>query len=194
MKKILMIASAAAMAITMPALAQGQGKGKGASAKQSQSQSMKRNARSNGQVRADVGARVDVRARTNARANVRARTHTGASIDRLDINRDGRLDTLDRRLDRNRDGLNDRLCPPGLAKKTPACVPPGQAKRMFSEGQRIPTTFRGLTDFDDLSPQFRSRLPGEFQSDNFDFIVRDNSIFVVDPTTRVVRTIIDLLR
>jgi len=187
MKNILMMVSAAAMAISMPALAQGQGKSKGASAKQSQSQSMKRNAKSNGQVRQEV------RARTDARASARARTRTGASIDRLDINRDGRVDARDRRLDRNRDGLNDRLCPPGLAKKTPACVPPGQAKRMFNQGQRIPTNFRGLTDFDDLSPDFRSRIPGDFRSDNFDFIVRDDTIFVVDPRTRIVRSIVDLL-
>lgn len=187
MKKILMMVSAAAMAVTVPALAQAQGKGKGASAKQSQSQSMKRNAKSNGQVRTDV------RARTDARANARARTRTGSSIDRLDINRDGRVDALDRRLDRNRDGLNDRLCPPGLAKKTPACIPPGQAKRMFNQGQRVPTNFGRLTDFDDLSLDLQNRLPAEFRSDNFDFIVRDNTIFVVDPTTRVVRSIIDLL-
>lgn len=187
MKKILMIASAAAMAISMPALAQGQGKGKGASAKQSQSQSMKRNAKSTGQVRTDV------RARTDARANVRAKTRTGANIDRLDINRDGRVDSRDSRLDRNRDGLNDRLCPPGLAKKTPACVPPGQAKRMFNQGQRVPTNFRDFRDFNDVTSEFGDRIPAGFRTDQFGFIVRDDSIFVVDRTTRVVRSIIDVL-
>lgn len=188
MKNILMMVSAAAMAMTVPTLAQAQGKGKGQGASAKQSQSMKGSAKSNGQVRSDV------RARTDARANVRARTRTGASFDRLDINRDGRVDARDRRLDRNRDGLSDRMCPPGLAKKTPACVPPGQAKRMFNEGQRIPTNYRDLTDFDDLSPEYRDRLPIDYRSDNYDYIVRDNNIYVVDPTTRVVRTIIDLLR
>ncbi|MFW8634313.1 excinuclease ABC subunit A [Cribrihabitans pelagius] len=28
-------------------------------------------------------------------------------------------------------------CPPGLAKKSPACVPPGQAKKFYGKGSRI---------------------------------------------------------
>lgn len=120
----------------------------------------------------------------------------------VDVNRNGIADFREGFVDRNRDGVDDRaqnqfagnICPPGLAKKTPACIPPGQAKRMFNQGQRLPANFSNLTDFDDLSPEFRDRLPGEFRSDNFDFIVRDNSVFVVDPTTRIVRSIIDLLR
>lgn len=28
-------------------------------------------------------------------------------------------------------------CPPGLAKKNPPCVPPGQAKKMYGPGDRI---------------------------------------------------------
>lgn len=197
MKKLIMIASAAAMAMTMPALAQGQGKGKGASQKGQQATSIKRNAKANGQARTnEIG-------RTDARSKLRARTRTGSSVDRMsDPNRNGIPDFRERAVDRNRDGVDDRaqnqfggqFCPPGLAKKTPACIPPGQAKRMFNEGQRLPTNFRDLTDFNDLSPEFRDRLPSEFRSDNFDFLVRDNSIFVVDPTTRVVRSIIDLLR
>src|SRR5687767_7746974 len=35
-------------------------------------------------------------------------------------------------------------CPPGLAKKTPRCVPPGQAKHLFNVGQRVPLGYRGL--------------------------------------------------
>jgi len=31
----------------------------------------------------------------------------------------------------------DRGCPPGLAKKGNGCLPPGQAKKLFSRGQRI---------------------------------------------------------
>lgn len=29
-------------------------------------------------------------------------------------------------------------CPPGLAKKTPACIPPGQAKKLYTIGQPLP--------------------------------------------------------
>ena len=31
-------------------------------------------------------------------------------------------------------------CPPGLAKKGNGCLPPGQAKRRYIVGQRLPTT------------------------------------------------------
>jgi hypothetical protein len=123
-------------------------------------------------------------------------------VDRtIDMDRDGIPGSRDRAVDRNGDGIDDRaqnqyggnVCPPGLANRTPACVPPGQARRMFREGQRVPTNFADLRDFGDLSPELRNRIPGDFRSDNFDFIVRDDSIFVVDPRTRVVRSIIDLL-
>jgi hypothetical protein len=196
MKKILMIASAAAMAMTMPSLAQAQGKGKGASMKAQQSQNVKRNAKSNGQVSTDV------RGRTDARANARARTRTGASVDRLvDRNGDGVINSRDRFTDRNRDGVDDRAqnryggnsCPPGLAKKTPACVPPGQANRMFREGQRLPSNYRDFTAFNDIPELYRDRIPVDFRSGDYRYVYRDNSIYVVDPTTRVVRSIVDLL-
>lgn len=32
-------------------------------------------------------------------------------------------------------------CPPGLAKKNPACVPPGQAKQAYRIGDRLPDGF-----------------------------------------------------
>ena len=203
MKKIMMLVGAAAMAVTMPAMAEAQGKsgGKGNAAK------------------AQSSVKGQGQARTNARAQSRAAVARNAgAASRVDANRNGILDRFERdsdgdgildyregrvqrSVDRNGNGILDRFesgrrmnfCPPGLAKKTPACIPPGQAKRMFNQGQRVPTNFRGLTDFDDLSPQLRDRLPAEFRSDNFDFIVRDNTIFVVDPTTRVVRSIIELL-
>jgi hypothetical protein len=195
MKKILMIVSAAAMAMTMPSLAHAQGKGKGASMKAQQSQNVKRNAKSNGQVRAAA------RARTDARANARARTRTGASVDRRDRNGDGVINSRDRFTDRNRDGIDDRaqnryggnVCPPGLAKKSPACVPPGQARRMFREGQRLPISYRDFTAFNDIPELYRERIPVDYRSGDYRYIYRDNSIYVVDPTTRVVRSIIDLL-
>jgi hypothetical protein len=195
MKKILMIASAAAMAMTMPSLAQAQGKGKGASTKAQQSQSVKRNAKSNGQVRTDV------RARTDARANARAKSRTGTSVNRLvDRNGDGVVNSLDRFTDRNRDGIDDRannryggnVCPPGLAKKAPACVPPGQAKRMFNQGQRIPVGYNWYTDLNRI-PNYQTAIPEAYRTDNYQYIYRDNQVYVVDRNTRLVTTIINLL-
>jgi hypothetical protein len=117
----------------------------------------------------------------------------------VDLNRDGIDDrTQSRFVDRNRDGIDDRAqnryggasCPPGLANRTPACVPPGQAKRMFREGQRVPTNFNLFTDYNSIPLDLRQRfnIPS-----GYNYVYRDNSVYVVDPTTRVVRDIIDLI-
>ncbi len=34
-------------------------------------------------------------------------------------------------------GKNDGHCPPGLAKTSPECVPPGQTKKRYKEGERL---------------------------------------------------------
>lgn len=47
-------------------------------------------------------------------------------------------------------------CPPGLAKKAVPCVPPGQAKKMFSVGQRFaPSGF---------SPYAYNQIPNDLRS------------------------------
>jgi hypothetical protein len=130
----------------------------------------------------------------------RTRTRDRVRIQDTDRNRNGIADRLERRpVDRNRDGIDDRAqnqyggaaCPPGLANRTPACVPPGQAKRMFREGQRIPTNYGAFTNYGDIPSALREqyRIP-----DGYNYIYRDNSVYVVDPQTRLVRSIIDLIR
>jgi hypothetical protein len=117
----------------------------------------------------------------------------------VDVNRNGVADSRERMIDRNRDGLDDRAanryggaaCPPGLAKKTPSCLPPGQASRMFREGQRIPTGYDYYTDYNSIPELYRSRVP---YADANRYIYRDNSVYVVDPRTRMVTQVIDLLR
>lgn len=225
MRKLILMAGAAAMALGMPALAEAQGKGKGASARGQQTATVKRNANSQGQARATV------KARTDARANARARTRTGATIDRrldtngngipdyresrladinnngipdfrerrmVDLNGNGIADFRERFIDRDRDGIDDRAenryggaaCPPGLAKKDPACVPPGQARRMFEQGQRVPLGYDFYTDYNAIPLPYRSQVP---YTDGYRYIYRDNRVYIVDPATRLVTRIIDLL-
>ena len=200
MSKLFWTISAVAIAISTPAAADAQGKGQGKGAGKSSHGTM---AKGQGQMRRDGPVQSTVRARTDARANARARTRTGASYDRqADRNRNGIADYRERFIDRNRDGFDDRTnnryggsaCPPGLAKKSPACVPPGQAKRMFSEGQRIPTGYRYFTDYDDIPLQYRDDIPSRYGSDAYRYIYRDDSIYVVDRRTRLVSDIINLLR
>lgn len=204
MKKIMMLVSAAAMAVTMPALAQGQGKGKGNSAKAQTSASMK----GKGQARTNVRAQTKAAAGRNMSAATRVDANRNGILDRFerDTDGDGILDyregRVQRALDRNGNGIVDRFesgsrvnfCPPGLAKKTPACVPPGQARRMFNEGQRVPTNYRDFVTRDVLL----GRLPESYRDDipvgDYRYIYRDNTVYVVDPTTRLIRNIINILR
>jgi len=185
MRKLLMIASVAALATAIPNVAAAQGRGNGQAARAEQG------ARGNARARADVSQRARARARQAERVR---------DMDRdTDRNRNGVADRLERGFtDRNRDGIDDRagnryggnVCPPGLANRTPACVPPGQAKRMFREGQRIPTNFNVFTDYNSIPADLRQRfnIPS-----GYNYVYRDNSVYVVDPTTRIVRSIIDLI-
>jgi hypothetical protein len=103
--------------------------------------------------------------------------------------------------DRDRDGLDDRdealarkyggaLCPPGLAKKTPACMAPGQAKRAFREGQRLPSQYRYYTPYSDIPLVLRNQYNLD---DDYRYIYRNNVIYQVDPQTRLIRDIIDAI-
>lgn len=79
-------------------------------------------------------------------------------------------------------------CPPGLANRNPRCVPPGQAQRMFREGQRIPANYRYYVDYDAIPEVYRTRVPAGYR-----YIYRDDRVYLVDPATSLVRSIIDLI-
>ncbi len=119
----------------------------------------------------------------------------------VDINRNGVADWRERFIDRNRDGVDDRnqammnrwgsaACPPGLAKKSPACIPPGQAKRMFREGQRVPTGYNYYTDYNNIPEQYRTHYGLD---PNQRYIYRDGRIYVVDPRTSLIQRVIGSL-
>lgn len=119
----------------------------------------------------------------------------------VDINRNGIADWRERWIDRNRDGIDDRqqtmmnrwggdACPPGLAKKSPACIPPGQAKRLFREGQRIGNGYRYYTPYGNIPPEYRTTYNLD---DDYRYIYRNDYIYEVDPTTSLVRRVISLI-
>ncbi|MDQ3471245.1 MAG: hypothetical protein M3428_02510 [Pseudomonadota bacterium] len=121
----------------------------------------------------------------------------------VDLNRNGLADWRERWIDVNNNGLDDRregfgysgnrhggaACPPGLAKKNPACVPPGQANRLFREGQRVGAGYRYYTPYGDIPIAYRNQY---FLDDDYRYIYRNNYIYEVDPTTSLVRRIISL--
>ena len=77
-------------------------------------------------------------------------------------------------------------CPSGLIWRGPSCVPPGQAKKLLGVGTRVPrgwsytpwgTVPLSLRNQYDLDPAYR-------------YIYRDNVIYVVDPQTRLISSIL----
>lgn len=221
MKSLILAAGVAAMACSMPVYAQGKGKGASAQKQQSVHRNAKSQGQARTDVRARTDARAATRAKTRTGAAVDRRVDSNANgipdyrEQRLadannngiadfrerrmvDTNNNGIADFRERLIDRDRDGIDDRaenryggnICPPGLAKKDPACVPPGQAKRIFNEGQRIPVGYSFFSDYDDIPVAYRSQVP--FLETNR-YIYRDNRVYIVDPTTRLVTRIIDLV-
>jgi len=122
----------------------------------------------------------------------------------VDVNRNGLADWRERWIDVNRNGIDDRQegyryggrygandCPPGLAKKNNGCLPPGQARRTFAQGQRIPNGYNYYTPYGNIPVNYRDQYGLD---DDYRYIYRDNYIYEVDPTTSLVRRIISLFR
>jgi Ni/Co efflux regulator RcnB len=79
---------------------------------------------------------------------------------------------------------NGQPCPPGLAKKSPSCVPPGQWKK----GDRLPTSWAGhYTGYSNLPDIFRGRY-----TDRRDrrYVYQNDRVYVVDAASRA---IVDIL-
>ena len=79
-------------------------------------------------------------------------------------------------------------CPPGLAKKNAACMPPGQYKKLFEVGQRVPHGYNGLLGYNALPYDLRQRYGGLDPYGRY--IYDQNYLYRVDPTTMVVREIL----
>jgi hypothetical protein len=183
MRKLILFAGVAALTAAVPAAAEAQGRGQGRGQAARAEQPMRINT-NRGPVRAD------------------ARTRTRMDAERRAIRSGDRMRIDDRlRVDRNRDGIDDRAqnryggaaCPPGLANRSPACLPPGQARRMFQQGQALPRSYSDFTPYDTLL----GRIPESYRDDiptGYRYVYRDDSVYVVDPQTRIIRSIIDLIR
>jgi len=223
-KLILMVSAAAmAFSVPALAQGNGKGKGASGRSQQSTMQRSPRSqGQAREVVRARTDARANTRATTRTGASIdRSIDSDGNGIPdyrdqrladsnrngipdyrerrTVDVNGNGIADYRERLIDHDRDGIDDRMgsqyggaaCPPGLAKKRPSCLPPGQANRMFREGQRLPTSYNYYTDYNRIPEQYRTQVP---YLDANRYIYRDNSVYVVDPRTRMVTQVIDLLR
>jgi hypothetical protein len=85
-------------------------------------------------------------------------------------------------------GVN--ACPPGLAKKNNGCLPPGQARKSYAVGQRLPRGYNRYTPYGSIPSQYRNLVPYSARSR---YIYRGDSVYVVNPRTSLVTRVIDLV-
>ena len=79
-------------------------------------------------------------------------------------------------------------CPPGLAKKHNGCLPPGQAWRI---GQRAPWGSDRYVDYSSLPSSYRDRY-GDISGQRYYY--QGDRVYTVDPTTQLIRSIVNILR
>jgi hypothetical protein len=90
-------------------------------------------------------------------------------------------------------GRNERFagggqaCPPGLAKKHNGCLPPGQAKKRFGVGERLPAFFDSYNVPAQYQDRYRDTNEDLFRYND------DGTLYRVDAKTRVVEEVIRLL-
>lgn len=85
-------------------------------------------------------------------------------------------------------GYGQGGCPPGLAKKNPACVPPGQAKKLYGIGQQVSSSQRML-GYSQLPSSVRSTY-GRQLNPNGRYVLDNNYVYGVNPRTMVVSQVL----
>lgn len=83
-------------------------------------------------------------------------------------------------------------CPPGLAKKHNGCLPPGQAKKLYSVGQRFRLGYGGL------NPYAYNQIPYDLRQQYGlppygNYYYGDGYLYRVDPRTMLVQQVISAL-
>ena len=81
-------------------------------------------------------------------------------------------------------------CPPGLAKKHNGCLPPGQYKKRFAQGQRFNSTYGQRYSYNQLPYNVRN----QYNLDRSNRYYYDQGyLYQVDPRTMVVEQVIRTL-
>ena len=89
-------------------------------------------------------------------------------------------------------GYGAGKCPPGLAKKNPRCMPPGQYKKLFEVGQRVPYGYDGLIGYNALPYAVRDQYSSVLDPRSR-YIYDQGYLYRVDPTTMLVSQIIQAI-
>ncbi|MCY7398849.1 MAG: hypothetical protein LH466_08455 [Sphingomonas bacterium] len=124
---------------------------------------------------------------------------------RMDVNRNGTADWRERFIDANRNRIDDRQegyrygmkwnrddsCASGVAKRNMKCVSSKKvAKEEWKRGYRVPTNY-GYTTYNEIPMRYRNQYS---LNRNYNYVYRDNQIYVVNRNTNLVERIIDNLR
>ena len=122
-----------------------------------------------------------------------------------DVNRNGIADWRERFIDANRNRIDDRQegyrykmnwtrddsCASGVAKRNMKCVSPNKvAREEWKRGYRVPNGY-DYTGYNDIPVRYRSQYD---LNRNYNYVYRDNQIYVVNRRTSLVERIIDNLR
>jgi hypothetical protein len=87
-------------------------------------------------------------------------------------------------------GYGTGNCPPGLAKKHNGCLPPGQARKRYDIGQRLPYGYNGYTPYDQIPYDVRS----QYDLDPYGrYIYDQNYVYGVDPRTNAITRILSAI-
>jgi len=84
------------------------------------------------------------------------------------------------------------VCPPGLAKKNPMCMPPGRYKQLFGVGERVPDGYPGLMGYGEVPSALRDRY-GSAVDQHSRYIYDRQYLYRVDPRTMVVTQVLNAL-
>ena len=81
-------------------------------------------------------------------------------------------------------------CPPGLAKKAMPCMPPGQAKKIYGVGERLPMGAYNPYGYNHIPADIRTRYALTPQGT---YYYGDGYLYRVDPRTMLVQQAIAAL-
>jgi len=81
-------------------------------------------------------------------------------------------------------------CPPGLAKKAMPCLPPGQAKKIYGVGERLPMGVFNPYGYNHIPVDIRTRYALTSQGT---YYYGDGYLYRVDPRTMLVQQAIAAL-
>ena len=81
-------------------------------------------------------------------------------------------------------------CPPGLAKKNNGCVPPGQAKKLYNVGQRFPSSYGNLWNYNQIPYDLRNQYGFDPRQN---YYYGDGYLYGVDPTTMLISQVVSAI-